>query len=297
MSRVIIVVIVLVVLAAALSHVPSGPNFAFASWPGNGVTEKSQGSYRFAPQGTLQISDASGDVTVTGSDSNVSTIDITITKHADNKSLLDQLVPQIGAYNGGVAIESQYPNMCMNCDISYVITVPRDAQVAVSDDSGDVKITRTNGIITVKAASGGVTLEDDSGPTSIDLDSGDASLTDVTGAVRVANSSGDIDASGLANSIDFVSSSGDITADFARFDSVSTVHMQAHSGSLELKLPAGFGAKISALTSSGSLDSDMLPVHSNDSGADTSATIGDGHATVNLTTDSGDITIKSHSSS
>jgi hypothetical protein len=297
MSRALIIIIVLVVLAIVLSHVPSAPNFAFASWPGDGVTEKSQGSYHFAPQATLQVSDPSGDVTVTGSDSNVGTIDITITKHADNKSKLDQLVSQIGAYNGGVAIESQYPNMCMNCDISYAISVPRDAQVAVSDDSGDVKITRTTGIITVKASSGGVTLEDDSGPTSVDLDSGDASLTDVTGAVRVANSSGDIDATGLANSIDFVSSSGDITADFARFDAVSTVHMQAHSGSLELKLPAGFGAKISASTSSGSLDSDMLPIHSEDSGADTNATIGDGHATVNLSTDSGDITIKSHSSS
>ncbi|HLJ84732.1 MAG TPA: DUF4097 family beta strand repeat-containing protein [Candidatus Eremiobacteraceae bacterium] len=296
MSRVVIVVIVLVVLAIALSHVPSAPNFAFASWPHDGVTEKSQGSYRFAPQGTLQISDASGDVTIHGSDSNVSTIDITVTKHADNRSQLEQLVPQIGAYNGGVAIESQYPSMCMNCDISYTIDVPRSAQVAVSDDSGDVKITGTNGIITVKASSGGVTLEDDSGPTSVDLDSGDASLTDVTGTVRVANSSGDIDASGLENSVDFVSSSGDIKANYARFDGVSTVHMQAHSGSIELKLPSGAGAKISASTSNGSLDSDILPVHENDSGADASGTIGDGHATVNVTTDSGDISINGHSS-
>jgi DUF4097 and DUF4098 domain-containing protein YvlB len=297
MSRALIVIIVLVVLAIALSHVPSAPNFAFASWPGDGVTEKSQGSYRFAPQGTLQISNASGDITVTGSDSNVSTIDITITKHADNKAQLDQLVPQIGAYNGGVAIESQYPNMCMNCDISYEIKVPSNAQVAVSDDSGDVKITRTTGIITIKGASGGVSLEDDSGPTSVDLESGDASLTDVTGAVRVANSSGDIDATGLSNSVDFVSSSGDITADYARFDTVNTVHMQARSGSLKLTLPSGFGAKISASTSSGSLDSDMLPIHSTDSGADTNVTIGDGHAIVKLTTDSGDITINGHSSS
>ncbi len=291
MIRALIFLAIIVVAGVALAHAPSMSSFSFPSWPGQGITARSEGSYHFPAQGTLQISDASGDITVTGTDSNSETMDITVTKHASSNAELNELVPRVGETSAGVVIESDYPSMCNDCDISYSIRMPRDARVAVNDDSGDVRVRGTTGIITIEEASGDVHLEDDSGPVSVDVDSGDSTLSDVTGALRVVSSSGDIDASGLASSIDLGTSSGDVTANYARTDDVKTVHLHSDSGSLKLVIPKDIGAKISATTADGSLDSDFLPVHSDDSGGDTIVTIGNGNATVDLSTDSGDITI------
>lgn len=293
MVRVIVIVAVIVVAAALLSHVPAAPSFA---WPGQGVSERSEASYPFQALGTLQVNNASGDVQITGTDSITDSIDVMVTKHASNRSELDALTARVGGNANGVVIATDYPQMCTDCDVSYSIRVPRSAIVAIDDDSGEIHVRGTSGIITVKAASGDVHLQDDSGAVSLDMDSGDASLSNVTGAARVINSSGDIDAHGLANSIDFGSSSGDVTASFANFDDVKMVQVQTSSGSIKVTAPKPFGARISAQTSSGSMDSDMsLPIHENDSGADLSVSVGSGNALMQLSSDSGDITINGNS--
>ena len=292
MSRVIVVIAIVAVAAFLLSHVPAMPNFSSFNWPGNGVTAESNNTYHFPAQGTLQISDASGDIQITGTDSNTDTIDVRVTKHASNTSEVEQLTSRIGSTGSGVVIESVYPHMCIDCDISYSIRLPRSARVQVDDESGDVRVRGTTDLVTIKAASGDVHLDDVSGAVSADMDSGDATLTNVTSAVRVIDQSGSIEAHGLANSVDFGTSSGDITAEFARFENVRTVHVQTSSGSIKFVAPKGFGARISATTSSGSMDSNMdLPIHEGDSGADVAVAVGSGTATVQLSTDSGDVTI------
>jgi hypothetical protein len=244
----------------------------------------------------LDISDPSGDIYITGSSS--PTVEVTVKKSALGRADLDAMtshtavVANDGHANAGLTITTEYPNHCTNCDLSYEIRVPRGVQIKVDDDSGDVRVTGTDGLIDISASSGNVRLTDDSGPVNVDESSGDVKLTDVTGSVRVKSSSGGIDASGLTKDVDFSAASGDITAKFASLDGVSTVRMRTDSGSVTLDVPRGFSARITASTDSGSLDSNLkLPIHEHDSGADLSVAVGNAKTAVNLIAASGDISI------
>jgi DUF4097 and DUF4098 domain-containing protein YvlB len=223
---------------------------------------------------------------------------VTVKRSATNQGDLDamsshtDIVASPGHPNAGLTITTDYPNHCENCDLSYEIRVPRGVQIKVDDDSGDVHVTGTDGLIYISSASGDVRLTDDTGPVNVDESSGDVKLTDVTGAARVKSSSGGIDASGLTNDVDFYAASGDVDAKFASFNGVSTVRMRTASGSVTLEVPRSFGARITASTDSGSLDSNLkLPIREHDSGSDLSVAVGNAKTTVDLTAASGDITI------
>lgn len=296
MMRIVAVVAIIGGLSVLVGHFQSNAQVADITWPWQTIHSQTTTSYAISGTGVLQLSNTSGDVYVTGGSG--STVDVTVKKsglsHSDLDSMSsDATVDSSGGHpNSGLTITTNYPHHCVNCDLSYEIRVPRGVQVKVDVDSGDVHVSGTDGLIDISSSSGDVKLTDDSGPINVEESSGDVRLTDVGGSARVKSSSGGIDASGLTKDVDFDAASGDITAKFASLDGVSTIRMRTDSGSITLDMPRNFSARISALTDSGSLDSNLkLPIHDHDSGADLSVAVGNAKTNVNLVASSGDISI------
>jgi DUF4097 and DUF4098 domain-containing protein YvlB len=290
MLRVLTILGIIGGLSVLAGHMPASGQVADVTWPWDVVRSQTSASYPISASGVLQISDLSGDVYVTGSSG--STVDVTVKKSAKNRDDLNALSANVASAPAGISITTDYPSHCENCDVSYEIRVPRGVKVVVDDDSGDVHVTGTDGLIDVSASSGDVRLEDDSGAVNVDESSGDVRMIDVTGSARVKSSSGEINATGLTKNVDFYAASGDVTAKFASFNDVDTVRMRTASGSITLDVPRSFGARITATTDSGSLDSNMkLPIQDHDSGSDLSVAVGSGKTTVKLVAASGDISI------
>jgi len=180
----------------------------------------------------------------------------------------------------------------MNCDISFEIRVPAHAHVTIASSSGDVHISSIAGPAHVDSSSGDVTLKDIGGEIHVHSSSGEVTLDGAKSSVDAVTSSGDIEARHLSADVNLVASSGSLDAEFSTFDAVRVVRMECSSGDISLTVPRGVGFKIEATTSSGSIDSNLhLPIRERNSGADVSAQVGDGKASVQLRATSGDIGI------
>lgn len=287
--RTFLLILVAIVAISALGHSTlANANFA-ASWPDQKRVERH--AYALSASGPIAIYNVSGNVEVDGWDSD--RVELTVTKTAWSSDDLDRLESSVERMGAGLAVRAIYPDRCFNCDISFVMRVPHGAHVTVQSSSGDVSVKSVTGPDRVDTSSGDITLRDVSGETHLHSSSGTVTINGADSLVDVDTSSGDINATNLSQDANLVASSGELKAEFAKFDAVKNVRMATSSGDITLLVPRGVGFKVEANTNSGSIDSNLrLPIRDRDSGADVSAQVGDGKASVQLSTGSGDIAIK-----
>jgi DUF4097 and DUF4098 domain-containing protein YvlB len=256
-------------------------------------TEARQGSeqsdrvtqtYKVGPDGSLDLSNLSGDVRVTGGNGNEIRIEaIKRARHRDSgeaKSLLDRLRVEINNVGGRVEVRALHPrtNGRMSGSVDFVITVPSSAAVslktisgniAVSNlrgelraetISGDLEVVGTTNVPLAKTVSGTVTARGISGATVLSLSSVSGNI--ITGDLKTraldANTvSGDLLLRGLqVERIDAKSVSGSIefASPLARGGRYS---FNSHSGDVRVLLGNDAGFELDANTFSGSVRSDF----------------------------------------
>jgi DUF4097 and DUF4098 domain-containing protein YvlB len=247
-------------------------------------------TYELPSNGVVAVDDSSGDVKVIGWDQD--RVEVTTTRSAWSDDDLHRLSTKVEPRGDSFSIAAVYPSHCMNCDVSFEIRVPSRANVTIATSSGDVRISSIAGPAHVDSSSGDVTLKNIGGEIHVHSSSGDVTLDGAQSSVDAVTSSGDIEARHLSADVNLVASSGSLDAEFATFDAVHLIRMECSSGDISLTVPRGVGFKVEATTSSGSIDSNLhLPIRERDSGADVSAQVGDGKASVQLRATSGDIGI------
>lgn len=80
-----------------------------------------------------------------------------------------------------------------DCGASFTVRVPRGTRVVIEAKSGDVRVMRIDGIVTVGVSSGDVHADDAGGPLAIETSSGDVSVEGYLGRrLSVETSSGDV---------------------------------------------------------------------------------------------------------
>ena len=214
--------------------------------------------------------------------------------------------------------------------VNYEVRAPRETEVRLTSVSGDVELEGTSARSRVKTVSGEVMVRNAAdlreaksvsgnvdvidSETDVDSDigsvSGDVtlrgisasslSLSTVSGDLRVTNAN--------CNHAELKSVSGDVLYE-ANLDGDGRYELKSHSGDLELVLPSGAGFELEAKTFSGSIRSDFdMDIEDDDDSdedddrrrrrrrrrrnKDIRATIGDGSARVEVSTFSGDISIR-----
>lgn len=256
------------------------------AWPS--VKRVDTTTYALGASGSIAVQDSSGDIELSGWDQD--SVEVTTTRTAWSDDDLAKLKAQADSRPDDLSLRAQYPNDCFNCDISFSIRAPRGAHVTIDSASGDVTIVQVTGPTRIESSSGDVELRQIGGEAHVHSSSGSVTIEGAARQVQADTASGDIDASGLDGDADLVSSSGDVKAEFTSFASVRTVRLESTSGDLDFVVPRGAGFRVDASTSSGDIHSNLaLPIDDRDSGADVSAQVGSGAATVQLRATSGDI--------
>lgn len=291
------------------------------------VTERFSRTVRIGRNGTLDLSNISGDIVVTGG--NGDEVKIEAVKRArsrdgeDAKRLLEELRIEIVDTPSRVEVRTIYPRNRRNYSgsVDYTVSMPSGARATLRSVSGDVRVTNVRGELRAESVSGDMTT---SGATQLSLVktvSGDIQVTDAAtdSEVTVSTVSGTLTARGLkARSVDLSSVSGDVlltsvTSERATVTSVSgnieyngtlarngRYEMTAHSGDVRLAITDTTGFELEATTFSGDVRSDFpLTLRGGrDEGGRRGRTnrsirgsYGDASALVNLKSFSGDIVV------
>jgi hypothetical protein len=205
-------------------------------------------------------------------------------------------------------------------DARYEVTVPVGARVSARAMSGDISIIGAHGGVDASTQSGDVEVEDVgnmvdlssvsgdvigrrlNGDVEVRAISGDVMLEDVHGDVEAGSVSGDVDMRDVvARYVRAKSTSGDVTYD-GSIDPTGRYELASHSGSVELTIPDGVSATFSIATYNGAIDSDFpITLRPGEHGLGSTKRftfeIGRGEARITAESFSGDITIRSKTSS
>lgn len=197
-----------------------------------------------------------------------------------------------------------------NARLRYRIALPAETAVAVQSTSGDINAESLSSGVDIKSTSGEVTLAEISGPLTISTVSGDVSLDggQASGA-NINTTSGEVELRGLTEAIVVKTVSGDITIEEARdgrlnIDTASgnirydgslakssENQINSISGDVELQIPEDAGVNLNASSVSGDMSTDIdldgtIEEHA------LRGVIGDGAASLSITTTSGDVQIE-----
>ena len=244
-------------------------------------TEAFSRTVRIGRNGTFDLSNVAGDVTVTGGGGDDVRIDATKRvrgNEADAKALLQAIQIQISERSGLVEVRTELPRRRnWSGGVDYMIALPNSANVTLRTVSGDLHISNVRGELRAETVSGDVVASQLGRVRTLKAVSGDIQITDAAGGELTAGTvSGDVIARGLrVKAIDLESVSGDMRFTNVEADRVNlrTINgdieyngrlarsgrydMQSHSGDIRLVPTGNPGFDIDANTFSGDIRSDF----------------------------------------
>lgn len=259
----------------------------------------------FDKNGIVNVNAGSGDVIITGSNSN--TLRVRATSDDDD----------IRFEAGRNSVELTTARR--GSDSRFEVTVPFGARVIAKSQTGDITIRGTHGEVSVTAQSGDIVIDDVSGRLEVRSWSGEVTASNIIGNVDVSTQSGDLELSDVRGDIEVTNTSGDITlrgitAKLVRakttsgdviydgtIDQSGRYDFSSHSGDVELHVPRDASAQLTVSTWNGEIESDFpmtLKPGDHSIGSSTSKqftfAIGGGNARISAETFSGDVTVSSN---
>ena len=180
--------------------------------------------------------------------------------------------------------------------VDFEITVPRETAVNAQTVSGDLDLNGTRGPARVESVSGDVNIEDVQGPMRIKSVSGDVQCTDYVGSVEGSSVSGDVDIRGRVHACELHTVSGDISVDLEPEVGGRESRLKTISGDVEVGLLTS-SCICEYHTASGDLEVEAHARIMREGRKDRTVIIGDGQSRLLVKTVSGDLTIKTASSS
>ncbi len=128
-------------------------------------TERTTKTIKLGSDGSLDLGNMTGDITVTRGGSSDATIEIVKTAHgrdtSDAKSELDLVTVDVTERAGRAEVQMRYSNQMhgrINVTVAYNVTAPSGTRVSASSMSGSIKITDIKGDISANTMSGDVRI-------------------------------------------------------------------------------------------------------------------------------------------
>jgi DUF4097 and DUF4098 domain-containing protein YvlB len=298
---------------------------------GPAVTGSFERSYNVSGPIRLELTNAAGDVDITGSADGKVHIhgDVRASGYGSDspQKRLDDTVsnPPVEQRGDTIRIGKEMSHM-RNVSISYTIQVPHDTEVNVTVASGAQTIRGVRGPVKVQAASGTIRVEKIERDAQLSTASGSISATDIgndvrvksaTGSATVSNAHGDVIVDALAGTIHISRPGGRVEADTASGEVViegASSDVKAHaasgrvsvqgnpgadsywelktvSGSVQLGIPASANLHLSAEATSGEIRTDIPIVVEEQGKHSLRAHMGNGGGRVDVHTVSGEIRV------
>jgi DUF4097 and DUF4098 domain-containing protein YvlB len=291
-------------------------------------TERTTKTVKVGNDGSLDLSNMAGDITVTRGGGSDATIEIVKTARgrdtSEAKSQLDLVTVDVTERAGRAEVRTHYANQMhgnINVSVAYNVTAPSATRVSANSMSGSIKITDIKGDISANTMSGDVRI---SGATRIN------SAKSMSGTIEIADlkTDGGVDASTMSGDVRFRhvtarrvnggSVSGDVQLDDVDSENVGAhsisgeitfsgslakngrYDIKTNSGEVRLTLTGNTGFEVDANSFSGDIRSDF-PITTHGTGDSSSrrgprrsllhGTYGDGSAVIAITTFSGSVVI------
>jgi DUF4097 and DUF4098 domain-containing protein YvlB len=287
-------------------------------------------SFKTGPTGSLDLSNISGDIVVTGGPGDEIRVEAVKNVHgrdAENaKQQLDAVTIEATEHAGRVEISTIYPHKHnTRVDVDYTVHVPVGTSVSLHSVSGDIQVTGVKGEARLETVSGNVTTSNSGRLAKVKSVSGDVSVTEGGSAdvLSLGTVSGNLWAKRVkARTVDAQTISGDLTLVEASCDRLQAksvsgdmrfggplakggrYEFNTHSGDVRLSLAGPAGFEVTANSFSGELRSevplagrqgDAVPTGDDRHGmprrSELRGTFGDGSALVIVQTFSGDLVL------
>jgi DUF4097 and DUF4098 domain-containing protein YvlB len=291
-------------------------------------TERTTKTFKLGSDGSLDLGNLSGDITVTRGGGSDATVEIIKTAHArtgaDAKSQLDLVTVDVNERAGRLEVKTHYPNQMhgnINVSVAYNVTAPAGTRVTANSMSGSIKFTDIKGDVSASTMSGDVRISGASRINSAKSMSGTIEIADVKtdGGIEPSSMSGDVRLSRVvARRISAGSVSGGVRLEDVQAETIAThsisgdlefsgtlarngrYEFKSNSGEVHLTLAGNTGFEVDANSFSGEVRSDF-PITTHGS-TDPSGrrgprrsllqgTFGDGSAVISINTFSGSIVI------
>jgi DUF4097 and DUF4098 domain-containing protein YvlB len=288
-------------------------------------TDRQTRTLRIGANGSLDVANIAGDITITrggGNDVTIEIVKVARGRTAEDAREMLQLV-QVDVTERGARAEvrTRYPqndemrrNNRRNISVSvnFIIAAPANARISAKSISGDVSAKDIRGEVTLESVSGDIEVQNAGRVAAAKSISGDVNVTDteVEGLLEASSASGTVTLRQLkARRLEVQSISGDVVIDnvdcanleassvsgdvrfVGTFERNGRYEMTSHSGNVHVSVGGG-GFELEATTFSGSIRSDDLPLNAREkTRRSIRGVYGDGSATLELTSFSGGITI------
>lgn len=282
--------------------------------------EKFDRTETMALDGKVTLSNISGDVVVRTWDKGEVKIEgvklsraASLDKAKENASLV---TIEVTKSDNGVQIKAKYPegfgHRRMNVSVNFILTIPAKGGLDAKTVSGDVKVEKIGGPLKVGSVSGNVTVLGAAKGVDAHTVSGDVTVSDVTGDVYIKSVSGNVKAERVIGSIEAETVSGDVKLwNISEAKTVSAKALsgnvtyegklnkegrytfKAHSGDIEVTVPAASAFEFSAQTFSGDISTDFkVEVTGKISKKEVHGTVNGGGADLQLKAFSGNVHLK-----
>jgi DUF4097 and DUF4098 domain-containing protein YvlB len=275
--------------------------------------------------GVFQLTNVSGDITVTGTSGRFVRISgvkrVQVANAAGAAALLEFTVIEVETRSDSVGIRTRQPSVeemqragnleRIPVSVTYSVEVPRDVRVNLRTTSGSIRVSGIEQDVNLETASGSITTDSIGGSVSAGSVRGDITISGTGRGVDSNTVSGDIVLTGVDDRIRATCVSGDITIRGGNLTEVwanntgGDIHCEgavgsgaryqltSHSGDIEFVAVEGGGFRVSLSTVSGSISA---PLELTLTGTRTSRRSLTGvyrrsEASVELTTFSGNITL------
>lgn len=320
-QRSLFTTIVLITVVGALAACNAGPS----------VSGNFDRDYSVAGPIRLELTNASGDVDITGSgDGRVHVhgdVRVSGMGFGNPRKRLDATIanPPLEQKGDTIRIGKEMSSM-RNISITYTIQVPHDTEVSATVASGTQTVRGVRGPVKVQAASGSIYVEHIDRDAQLTNSSGSVSATNVgddvqisssSGSVKVSSTKGDVRVNAIAGDIQIAKPGGRVEADTSsgsvsiqdasndvkaravsgrvavQGDPVAGSYwdLKTVSGSIQLNVPAAASFHLSAQALSGEIRTD-IPIMIEEQGKHSlRARMGNGGARVEVQTVSGDIRV------
>jgi hypothetical protein len=306
-----------IIIGAVLALLVLGVGWAVAD---EKYEEKFDKTETIALDGKVTLSNISGDVVVKTWDKGEVKIEgvklskaVSLDKAKENAA---QVTIEVTKSDGGVQIKAKYPegigHRHLNVSVNFTLTIPAKGGLDAKTVSGDVKVEKIGGALKAGSVSGNVTVLGAAKGVDANTVSGDVTVSDVTGDVYIKSVSGNTKAERVIGSIEAETVSGDVKLwNISEAKTVSAKALsgnvtyegklnkegrytfKAHSGDIEVTVPAESAFEFSAQTFSGDISTDFkVEVTGKISKKEVHGTVNGGGADLQLKAFSGNVYLK-----
>ena len=290
------------------------------NWSGRAEDRQTR-TAAIGPNGTLELHNLSGDITVTAGTGRDATIEVIRRSRgrtdADARLGLERVTVSQQVTGTRATVRADYPNerqSAYSVSVNMVISAPAGTRLVINSLSGNLKVTGILGELSANTISGDVTLTSVGAVTEAKTASGNVTITGATsdGTLESGSLSGDVTLKQVkarritASTVSGNVTASDITCESATLNAMAgdasfsgglapggRYELTSHAGDVRFAPTTAVGFTLTASSFGGDISSSLSLQGDGSRSRSHKLTgkVGDGSATVTLQTFSGDITI------